>query len=350
MRSKPEGVFLINIQSQCSVPVDLDALSSELLLEMGRRVLRIRRFEEAASRLWSQGQIPGGIHLSIGQEGEIVGACMALRTDDYMVGNHRSHGHPIGKGADLRGLMAELMGKVTGVNRGKGGSMHIADFSVGSVGETSIVGSGIPLAVGAALGSQLLDQDRVTLCFFGDGASNEGAFHEGLNLASVWKLPVIFLCENNLFGVTTAIGDVSAVTDIAKRAAAYAMPGIIVDGQDPIAVYRVVYSAVLRARSGGGPSLIEAKTYRYDGHSSGLSGKSNYRTDEEVAAWRKRDPVTVMRDHLLTKAMATEQEWNGIEAKVHQEVATAISFAKDSPYPDPEEAFTNLFAPITKLV
>jgi TPP-dependent pyruvate/acetoin dehydrogenase alpha subunit len=321
-------------------------LRNDFLLEMARRILRIRYFEERAARLWKQGRIPGGIHLSIGQEGEIVGACMALEDNDYMVGNHRSHGHPIGKGADLRGLMAELMGKVTGVNRGKGGSMHLADFSVGSLGETSIVGSGIPLAVGAALGSQLLGQGRVALCFFGDGASNEGAFHEGLNLAAVWKLPVIFLCENNLYGVTTAIRDVSAVVDIAARAPAYAMPGVIVDGQDPIAVYDAVKAAVERARAGEGPSLIEAKTYRYDDHSSGMANKSGYRGAEEISVWKDRDPASIIKARLIDAQILSEAEFEALDGETREEVEAAIRFADESAYPEDAEAFTNVFAPV----
>jgi pyruvate dehydrogenase E1 component alpha subunit len=315
-----------------------------LLIEMARRILRIRRFEETAARLSKSAEIPGALHLSIGQEGEIVGACMALRTDDYMAGNHRSHGHPIGKGAGLNGLMAELMGKSTGVNHGKGGSMHLADFSVGSVGETSIVASGIPIAAGAALGSQLLGQDRVALCFFGDGATNEGAFHEGLNLAAVWKLPVVFLCENNLYAVTTAACDVVAVKDIAERAASYSMPGVIVDGQDAVAVYDVVMGAVARARAGDGPSLIEAKTYRYGEHSLGLSRTYVYRQPEEIAAWQARDPVTVIRDRLASEGLLDERGFAELEAEVQAELDRAVAFARESPLPEPEEAFTNMFA------
>jgi acetoin:2,6-dichlorophenolindophenol oxidoreductase subunit alpha len=319
-------------------------IQNNLLLEMARRILRIRRFEETAAQLSKNGVIPGALHLSIGQEGEIVGACMALRSDDYMAGNHRSHGHPIGKGANLRGLMAELMGKSTGVNRGKGGSMHLADFSVGSVGETSIVGSGIPLATGAALGSQLLGQDRVALCFFGDGATNEGAFHEGLNLAAVWKLPVVFLCENNLYAVTTAACDVVAVKDIAERASSYSMPGVIVDGQDAVVVYEVVSTAVERARSGGGPSLIEAKTYRYDEHSRGLAGKYVYRQSEELELWRRRDPIILIRDRLINGGVLSEAAFAVLDAEVQAEIADAVTFASGSPYPEPGEAFLNVFA------
>jgi TPP-dependent pyruvate/acetoin dehydrogenase alpha subunit len=255
-------------------------LDQNQLIEMYRRLLRIRIFEETVVNLQSKGEFPGAAHTSIGQEGEIVGACMALRDDDYMVGNHRSHGHPIGKGADLRGLMAEVLGRKTGVDHGKGGSMHLADFKIGSLGETSIVGSGIPVAVGAALGSKMMGTDRVCLCFFGDGAANEGAFHEGLNLAAVWKLPAIFLCENNLYAATTPAALTLAVKDVATRAQAYDMPGIIVDGQDAVGVFMAVSEAVKRARAGLGPSLIEAKTYRYLEHAAGLAvQRGAYRSD-----------------------------------------------------------------------
>lgn len=267
-------------------------------------MLRIRRFDERAVELLEAGEIPGAVHTTIGQEAEVVGACMALRTDDYMVGNHRSHGHPIGKGADMKGLMAELLGKETGVNRGKGGSMHLADFSVGSVGESSIVGSGIPVAAGAGLGAKMSGSDRVCLCFFGDGASNEGAFHEGLNLTAIWDLPTIFLCENNQYAVTTAAADVVAVEDIADRGRAYDIPGVVVDGQDPVAVYEAVSQAVERARAGDGPSLIEAKTYRYKEHAEGLHIGAEYRSEEEVEEWAKRDPIPTFREQLIPPEVA----------------------------------------------
>jgi pyruvate dehydrogenase E1 component alpha subunit len=319
-------------------------LDNERLTEMYRRVLRIRVFEESVVTLQSKGEFPGAAHTSIGQEGEIVGACMALRDDDYMVGNHRSHGHPIGKGADLRGLMAEVLGKKTGVDHGKGGSMHLADFKVGSLGETSIVGSGIPVAVGAALGSRMMKTDRVCLCFFGDGASNEGTFHEGLNLAAVWKLPTIFLCENNLYAVATRAADTVAVKDIAMRAPAYNMPGVVVDGQDAVAVYNVVHEAVERARAGGGPSLVEAKTYRYLEHAVGLSmGRAAYRTDEEIAQWKRRDPITIHRGRLIQQRVLDEQGVIDIEAQVRAEVDAAVEYARHSPFPDPEEAYENVY-------
>ncbi|MBX5466363.1 MAG: thiamine pyrophosphate-dependent dehydrogenase E1 component subunit alpha [Firmicutes bacterium] len=311
---------------------------------MYRRILRIRYFDEAAVELVRQGELPGVAHTTIGQEAEVVGACMAVRVDDYMVGNHRSHGHPIGKGADMKRLMAELLGKVTGVNRGKGGSMHLADFSVGSVGETSIVGSGVPVAAGAALAARMLGTDRVCLCFFGDGATNEGAFHEGLNLAAIWKLPVIYLCENNQYAVTTPAAEVVAVRNIADRARAYDIPGVVVDGQDPVAVYEVVSEAVQRARQGLGPSLIEAKTYRYLEHAEGLPIAAQYRTAEEVAAWKARDPVVTFRQRLIQEGVATPEALDQVVAAVRAEVAEAVAYARSSPYPDPEEAFTGVYS------
>lgn len=319
-------------------------MTPDFLLEMYRRILRIRYFDEAAVELVRQGELPGVAHTTIGQEAEVVGACMAVRVDDYMVGNHRSHGHPIGKGADMKRLMAELLGKVTGVNRGKGGSMHLADFSVGSVGETSIVGSGVPVAAGAALAARMLGTDRVCLCFFGDGATNEGAFHEGLNLAAIWKLPVIYLCENNQYAVTTPAAEVVAVRNIADRARAYDIPGVVVDGQDPVAVYEVVSEAVQRARQGLGPSLIEAKTYRYLEHAEGLPIAAQYRTAEEVAAWKARDPVVTFRQRLIQEGVATPEALDQVVAAVRAEVAEAVAYARSSPYPDPEEAFTGVYS------
>jgi acetoin:2,6-dichlorophenolindophenol oxidoreductase subunit alpha len=319
-------------------------LDKERLTEMYRRLLRIRLFEETVVGLQSKGEFPGAAHTSIGQEGEIVGACMALRDDDYMVGNHRSHGHPIGKGADLRGLMAEVLGKKTGVDHGKGGSMHLADFKIGSLGETSIVASGIPVAAGAALGARMMGTDRVCLCFFGDGATNEGAFHEGLNLAAVWKLPAIFLCENNLYAASTPASLTVAVKDVATRAQAYDIPGVVVDGQDAVAVYQVVSEAVKRARAGQGPSLVEAKTYRYLEHAVGLAIRAPYRAEEEIAQWKKRDPIVIHRSELVRNRVIGEREVIEIEAQVRAEVDAALEYARHSPFPDPEEAFENLYS------
>ena len=311
-------------------------------LEMYRRMVRIREFEAAAMRLGARGAITGALHTATGQEGEIVGACMALNADDYMVGNHRSHGHPIGKGAGLNRLMAELLGRVTGVNRGKGGSMHLADFSVGSLGETSIVGSGFPTAVGAGLGAKLQKSGRVTLCFFGDGASSEGTFHESLNLAALWKLPVIFLCENNGYAITTPASKGISVPDIAVRAAGYGIPGLVVDGQDVLAVFDAVSTAVQRARAGEGPSLIEAKTYRFNEHASALPALQ-YRKADEIEKWRKRDPIALFSAHAVSSANITKQELDAIDAEVQAEVNAALNFAQESPVPDAAEAYDHVF-------
>ncbi|MET0179074.1 MAG: thiamine pyrophosphate-dependent dehydrogenase E1 component subunit alpha [Novosphingobium sp.] len=320
-------------------------LSREELAEAMRRMFSIRHFEDRAVELHKNGEVRGSLHTSHGQEAEIVGACMALRVDDYMVGNHRSHGHPIGKGAKLRGLMAELLGRSTGVCGGKGGSMHLADFSVGSLGETSIVGSGIPVAAGAALGAKMQGLDRVSLCFFGDGAAQEGAFHEGINFAAIWTLPAIFLCENNGYAVTTPISYSAKVADIADRAAGYGIPGVVVDGQDVIAVHDAMATAVQRARSGEGATLIEAKTYRYYDHAANLGRAMNYRADDEIEQWRKRDPVKLFADQLTGNFKFKQDEVDAIEETVIADVTDAIAFAKDSPVPDDASAWTDVYAP-----
>ncbi|MFD2349624.1 thiamine pyrophosphate-dependent dehydrogenase E1 component subunit alpha [Nonomuraea ferruginea] len=259
-------------------------------------MLRIRLFEEATIELFHAGELPAMVHLSIGQEAAIAGACLATTADDYMTGNHRSHGHPIAKGARLDRLMAELLGKAGGVCKGKGGSMHLADFSVGSLGESGIVGSAIPVAVGAGLAADVLGNGLVALCFFGDGAANEGVLHESMNLAAVWKLPVVFFCENNGWAVSVRAGELTSVEDISVRATGYGMPGVTVDGQDPVATYEAVSAAVARARRGEGPSLVEAKTYRFHEHAYGLRVKNSYRDQSEVDVWRQeRDPIDLFR-------------------------------------------------------
>lgn len=310
-----------------------------------RRMLRIRKFEEEGTRLYKEGAIPGSYHASIGQEGTIVGACIALRDDDGMTGTHRSHGHPIGKGAELRALMAELMGRVTGICRGRGGSMHLADNSVGIIGESAIVGGGIPLATGAALSAKIRGTDQVALCFFGDGAVNQGTFHESLNMASLWKLPVIYLCENNGYAITTSVALSHGQPDIARRADAYGMPGIVVDGQDIEAVFEATRTAAERARAGGGPTLIEAKTYRFDEHQVGLFVPGEpYRTSDEIAQFRtERDPIVTFRNRLLA-AGYEEVRLATIEREVVDEVAEAIAFAEQSPMPDPSSVYDDMFS------
>lgn len=319
-------------------------------LEAYRRMLRIRRFEEEGTRLYKAGRIPGAFHASIGQEATIVGACMALRNNDTMTGTHRSHGHPIGKGADLKVLLAELMGKETGICHGRGGSMHLADRSVGIIGESAIVGGGIPLATGCGLSAKVLGEDRVTLCFFGDGAVNQGTFHESLNMASLWKLPVIYLCENNGYAISTSLERSHAQTDIARRATGYGLPGVTVDGQVVGAVYDAASEAVARARRGEGPTLIEAKTYRFDEHQVGLFVRNAYRPSSEVDAHRAaRDPLVLFRDQLLHDG-AGEAELTAIEAEVDAAVQAAIAFAEESPLPEPGALFQYMYKnPIVPL-
>ena len=303
--------------------------------ETYRRMVRIRKFEERGTLLYTAGQIPGAYHASIGQEATIVGACMAVGVDDAMTGTHRSHGHPIGKGADLKPLMAELMGKETGICKGRGGSMHLADNSVGIIGESAIVGGGIPLATGVGLSAKVRGTTQVCLCFFGDGAVNQGTFHESLNMASLWKLPVIYLCENNRYAVTTSLASSHGQVDIAKRADAYGLPGVMVDGQDVETVYEVTCQAVARARDGNGPTLIEARTYRFDEHQVGLicPGES-YRSADEVEYHKAhRDPVALYRRFLLTEGF-TESELKSIEDEVSSAVEAAVQFAESSAPPD----------------
>ena len=321
-------------------------LEKPLLMEMLRRMLRIRIFEEAVINLVERGEIVGAAHSYIGEEAVAVGTCLALRDDDWITGNHRSHGHPIAKGGDVNKAMAELLGKSTGFCKGKGGSMHLADFSLGILGESGILGSAIPTAVGAALGSKLQGNDRVAVPFFGDGASNEGVFHESINLAAVWKLPVIFLCENNQYAVTSSFKQMVSSDNIADRAVAYNIPGVLVDGQDVIAMYEAVSVAVARARSGQGPSLIEGRTYRYQEHSLGLSRivREAYRDDDEIEEWQKKDPIIIHKERLLEQGIATAEEIDQMENEVKQQIEEAITFARESPYPEPSALFEDMYA------
>jgi len=319
-----------------------EELSREAALTGYRRMLRIRRFEEAATKCAMGGEF-SGMHSSSGQEAAIVGACLALRDDDYITGTHRSHGHPIGKGAKLGPLMAELFGKSTGICKGRGGSMHLADRSVGIIGESAIVGGGIPLATGAGLSIQIRGTNQVSLCFFGDGAANQGTFGESLNLAAIWKLPVIFFCENNGYAISTPVAQAHAQPDIARRAAGYNMPGHIVDGQDLALVYQVTAAAVRRARAGEGPTLIEAKTYRFDEHCLNLQVPIPYRSADEVSQYKsQRDPLNLYRSE-LRKSGASAAEIASIEQEVVAEVAEAVAFARESPSPDPKEVYDNLY-------
>lgn len=322
----------------------------DVLVDILQRMVRIRKFEEAIIALQNTGYITGGVHVCIGQEGEIAGAIAALEPDDYMTGTHRSHGHMVAKGSRPGPLIAELLGRAGGICGGKGGSMHLADFSVGCLGASGIVGAAMPIATGAGLASQIRADGRVTLCFFGDGAAHEGAAHEAINLAAVWNLPVVFLCENNLYAATVPLRQMMKSPDVAARAQGYGIPGVIVDGQDAVTVYEAVSTAAERCRSGGGPTLIEAKTYRFHEHALklNLAFKVPYRTDEEVARWSERDPIDLLRTRLLSDGQITTHELDSLESAVTDEMARAVAWAKDSKLPDPSEAYTDVYtAPLS---
>jgi TPP-dependent pyruvate/acetoin dehydrogenase alpha subunit len=311
-------------------------------LGLYRTMVRIRAFEEKLFFLFSTRAMPGSMHQYDGQEAVAAGVCARLAPEDYVSSTHRGHGHCIAKGADLKAVMAEMFAKSTGCCRGMGGSMHIADFHAGMLGANGIVAGGIPLAVGAAWSSQHLKNGRVAVAFFGDGAANEGVFHESLNLAAVWKLPVLFVCENNLYGFSTHYRRVTAVEDIAARAAAYAMPGQVVDGMDVEAVYEEAGRAVARARRGEGPSLLECKTYRFRGHSRFEPGR--YRKPEELEQWKRRDPLASWRRRLAGEWRVPEEELAALEAAAALEIEEAVSFAESSPDPQPGEHFRYIYA------
>ena len=317
-------------------------MDKDKMIEMYRKMLEIRLFEEKVFELYGQNLVPGTIHLYAGEEAVAVGVCSNLRRDDYIVSTHRGHGHCIAKGARLDKTMAEILGKKTGYCKGKGGSMHIADFSVGVLGATAVVGAGIPIATGAGLSIKLRGTNQVTACFFGDGASNQGTFHEGVNMAAVWKLPVLFVCENNLYAMGTRQTQVMLTKDIAKRAAAYGIPGVSVDGNDVLAVYEATREAVKRARSGGGPTLIECKTYRHKGHSR--FDPAIYRPKEEVEEWLKKDPIRRLKGQLLENGDISDAEAMQMEREVSEAVEAAVKFAIDSPTPAPEEALEDVYA------
>lgn len=322
----------------------MSEMHSDLLIEIYRRMLRIRIFEETVADLKSKAEIPGAAHLSIGHEATQVGACMAAGEGSFMTGSHRSHGHPIAKGADIRPLMAELMARSTGVCRGKGGSLHLADFSVGSLGESGIVGASIPVAVGAGLSSKLRRTGELTISFFGDAASNTGAFHEAINMASIWKLPVIFVCENNGYGVSMPTARAMNVADVAQRAQAYGLPGVVVDGQDPIAVYEAVSQACERARAGNGPTLVDAKTYRFREHAEMLPISEPYRSEAEVNDWvENRDPIKNFPKLLVDRGVLDEPQLEKIIAQERQLVEDAVAFGRQSPRCAPESAFEDLY-------
>ncbi len=323
--------------SEAQIP---DRINSEELRSLYRKMVLCRFFEDKSYELFSQNMIPGTLHLYAGQEAVAVGVIEALRNDDYIESTHRGHGHCVAKGADLGKMMAELMGKKTGYCKGKGGSMHVADFSIGNLGAEGVVAAGLPIAVGAALAIKLRKSDQVVACFFGDGAANNGTFGESLNMASIWGLPVIFVCENNLYAMSVPQAIASSVKDFAVRASGYNMPGIVVDGMDVLAVYQAAQRAIERARKGEGPTLLECKTYRWRGHSRLKSHESKLFFPGEYEEWRKKDPL----DNFKMKKLIPPEEIERIENEVAQEIEKAVKFATDSPYPEPEEALEDVYA------
>ena len=318
------------------------ALDNETLRAALSRMHLIRKFEETAEASYMRGLIHGTMHLSIGQEASAVGATLPLRADDYILSTHRGHGHCIAKGADPARMFAEFFGKENGYCRGRGGSMHIADVEGGNLGANGIVAGGLPIAVGVGMSINMQKQDRVCMVFFGDGATNEGAFHEALNMASIWTLPIVFVCENNKYGMSMDIARAMAVPNVADRASAYAMPGVAVDGNDLAAVVAAVRPAVERARSGSGPTLVECKTYRLRGHSK--SDRNLYRTKEEIEAWRENDAIRRLETEMLAHNRFTEAELRAIDEAAQRTIDSALEFAKASPDPDPRELTRDVYA------
>jgi TPP-dependent pyruvate/acetoin dehydrogenase alpha subunit len=317
-------------------------LTQDQLLTLYHKMLLARRFEETVNDLYLQGRIPSTLHLAIGQEASAAGVLSLLRPGDTVLSTHRPHAHALAHGVSPHAMMAELMAKATGTSKGKGGSMHIGDFSLGFVPAIAIVGGNVPIAAGAALAAQLQSTDAVTVCFFGDGATNEGAWHEGVNLAAVWALPVVFVCENNLYAASTPFGEAFAVARVADRAVAYGIPGVVVDGNDVLAVRAAAEAAIRRAREGGGPTLLECLTYRLCGHSR--SDPRTYRTKEEEAAWQARDPIPNFRTWLAEERGVSAVELDAVAAEVERTLLAAIEFAENSPAPAPADLLSDVFA------
>jgi len=308
-----------------------DRLSVAAVRDALRKMHLIRRFEESAEDAYVRGQSYGTMHLSIGQEATAVGICAPLSDSDYITSTHRGHGHCIAKGAEVKRMFAEFLGRETGYCRGRGGSMHIADPSKGNLGANGIVGGGIPIAVGAALSAKKRKTGAVVVSFFGDGANNEGSFHESLNIAAVWKLPVLFVCENNMYGMSVSTARSTAVKDVAQRAAAYNIPGVIVDGNNFAEVAEASFEASERARRGEGPTLIESKTYRTRGHSR--SDRNRYRTKDEIEAWKARDPIGLFETEIETLGLLSAADIAAVRAEVEKEIAEGVAFAEASPLP-----------------
>ncbi|KKB73554.1 MULTISPECIES: thiamine pyrophosphate-dependent dehydrogenase E1 component subunit alpha [Bacillus] len=318
------------------------ALTKEKAEWMYKKMLEIRKFEDKVHELFAQGILPGFVHLYAGEEAVAVGVCAHLNDKDSITSTHRGHGHCIAKGCDIKGMMAEIYGKATGLCKGKGGSMHIADFDKGMLGANGIVGGGFPLACGAALTAKYKGEKNVSVCFFGDGANNQGTFHEGINLAAIWKLPVIFVAENNGYGEATPFSYASSCKAIADRAAGYGIPGVQVDGKDVMAVYQAAEEAVKRAKNGEGPTLIECITYRNYGHFEGDAQR--YKTSEEkLEHQEEKDAISIFRRELLASQKLTEEELDRIETSVAKAVEEAVEFSEKSPYPDQAELLTDVY-------
>lgn len=324
-----------------NMPFALRHFDAETLTGALKKMYLIRKFEEGAEDCYTRGLIHGTMHLSIGQEASAVGACLGLTDNDKITSTHRGHGHCIAKGADVSKMFAEFFGKESGYCKGRGGSMHIADVAKGNLGANGIVGGGLPIAVGAALSAKRLGKDDVTVCFFGDGANNEGAFHEALNMASVWKLPVIFVCENNKYGMSVSTERSTAVKSIADRAVAYSMPGKSVDGNDISEVAEAVHEAMTHARAGKGPSLIESLTYRWRGHSK--SDRNRYRTKDEINDWMAKDPIPRFASLLVNQGIMTTQDVAAMEAEADTEIAGAIEKAKSGQDPSPADVTRDVY-------
>ena len=320
-------------------------LENDVSISLLRQMLLIRRFEERIRQLYMEGIVKGMLHLCIGQEAVAVGVMSVLKEDEYITSNHRGHGHFIAKGADIRLMMAELFGKSTGYCKGKGGSMHIADIELGHLGANGIVGAGLTIAVGAALAfKDIKKTGQIVVCFFGDGALNMGEFHESLNLAGLWKLPVVFVCENNLYAVSTHVKNACAIEDIAKRAESYGMPGVTVDGMNILAVREAAEEAVKRARAGDGPSLLVCQTYRFLGHGRNPDC-SLYRTKEEEKEWKLRCPINTFQAKLLDEHVITKESIETMEKEIAREIDLAVKFADESPFPVAEDLESDIYAP-----
>ena len=317
-------------------------ISRDMMLEMYRRMVRIREFEDTSINLFLRGELKGAATTYNGMEASAVGVCMALRREDLIAGTHRGHGHIIAKGADTKKMMAELLGKETGYCKGRGGSMHIAAFETGSLGALAIVGAAIPIAVGAAMAFRMRGEDRVAVPFTGDGGTNTGNFHEGLNMASIWDLPLVLVVENNQYGVSTHISESCNIDDLSSRAESYGIPGVRVDGFDVLAVYEVAVEAVERARRGQGPTLLVTECYRFEGHYAGEP--QVYRERAEVQEYIKKDPIPRLSKYLVEGAIASQDEVDAIDAEIKQEMVEAVKFAKESPEPDPATALDYNYA------